>query len=95
MFIKLSLWLKELECGVWRHWDRKQRYLSLARAGFVTECWLGDDWHEDTGPGQEPEIVFTTDNIFQYFPLRGVAGAGPALNTIKFLETRGQKMWRH
>ena len=44
------------------------------------------------GPGQEPEIVFTRDNIFQYFPLRGVAGAGPALNTIKFFETRRQKM---
>ena len=43
------------------------------------------------GPGQEPEIVFTRDNIFQYFPLRGVAGAGPALNTIKFLETRRKK----
>ena len=47
------------------------------------------------GPGQEPEIVFTRDNIFQYFPLRGVAAAGPALNTIKFLETRRQKMVRH
>ena len=45
------------------------------------------------GPGQEPEIVFTRDNIFQYFPLRGCCrAAGPALNTIKFLETRRQKM---